>query len=50
MMVAGNFTDDFKRNAVAQITERAIPSQKWRSGSGSVSTRFMRGSGSSRSH
>jgi transposase len=25
MMGAGNFTDDFKRDAVAQITERGYP-------------------------
>lgn len=28
MVGTGNFTDDFKRDAVAQITERGYPAKK----------------------
>jgi transposase len=28
MMGTGNFTDDFKRDAVAQITERGYPAKE----------------------
>lgn len=48
-MGSGNFSDEFRRDAVAQITERGYPLRRFRSGSGSVSTRSMRVAGSSRS-
>ncbi len=32
-MGAGSFSEDFKRDAVAQITERGYPLQRCRSGS-----------------
>lgn len=49
-MGAGNFMDEFKRDAVAQITERGYPSKKIsaRLGSASARIRSMRGSASSR--
>ena len=50
-----NFSDEFKRDAVVQITARGYPvAEVWlrrpsvRSGSGSARTRCMRGSGGSR--
>ena len=49
-MGIGNFSDEFKRDAVAQITERGTPLRKYRSGSASASTRSTRGAGRSRSH
>ena len=49
-MGTGDFSDEFKRDAVAQITERGYPVARYRSGSASASTRSTRGAGSSRSH
>jgi hypothetical protein len=48
-MGSGNFTDEFKRDAVAQTTERGYPVAEV-SKRVSASTRSTRGAGSSRSH
>tara|TARA_R110000851_G_scaffold63157_3_gene144549 strand:+ start:409 stop:594 length:186 start_codon:yes stop_codon:yes gene_type:complete len=42
-----NFSDDFKRDAVAQIIERAILLRRFHSAWGSASTRYMLGRRSS---
>jgi hypothetical protein len=45
-MGKADFSDEFKRDAVAQITELGYPVAEVLSGSVSASTRFMLGSGS----
>ena len=45
-----NFSEDLKRDAVAQITEWGYPVAEVRSRWTSVSIRFTRGRGSARSH
>ena len=43
-----NFSDEFKRDAVTQITERGYPVAEISQGSGSAHIRCMRESGNSR--